>query len=372
MCNGILLEDEAFTVYKACSVRTTLPVLECIKISAKNDVVKLTSYDGEISIERAMKADVLEEGDICVNGKFFSDFVGKIQEESIVIAGDENGINIHYGDCVSTMQTLSAEDFPSFNKTEGEEYFEIRERDFKDLISRTIFCCATDDSRPILKGCLLETVDNTLRASALDGFRMAVSSIEIKGGSGNLKIVVPARALNEISRMMDGGEEIIKIFVNKNTLSVGIKDTILKSKLYLGDFVSANKIYPTNFETVVYANKEEIIESIERASIVVRGDKNNLVLFEINSNGITIRANSEIGKMEEFVRADLDGKDLHIAMNGKFIMDALKAVDCKNGQKEGEERKVKLCFNSAVSPFTVQADGDYVSCYLIVPVRANG
>ncbi len=363
VCNGILLADAAFTVSKACSVRTTLPVLECIKISAKNDVVKLTSYDGEISIERWMKADVLEEGDICVKGKFFSDFVGKIQEESIVIVGDENGMNIHYGDCVSTMQTLSAEDFPSFNKIEGEEYFEIKENDFKDLISRTVFCCATDDSRPILKGCLLETVENTLQASALDGFRMAVSSIQIQGGSGNLKIVVPARALNEISRMMEAGEETIKIYVNKNTLSVGVKDTILKSKLYLGDFVNASKIYPASFETNVYVDKADIIESIERASIVVRGDKNNLVLFDINSNGITIRANSEIGKMEEFVRAQLDGKDLHIAMNGKFIMDALKAV-------EGE--KVKISFNSPVSPFTVQAEEDSVSCYLIVPVRANG
>ena len=145
--------------------------------------------------------------------------------------------------------------------------------------------------------------------------------------------------------------------------TVGVKDTILKSKLYLGDFVSANKIYPASFETSVYVNKADIIESIERASIVVRWDKNNLVLFEINSNGITIRANSEIGKMEEFVRSQLDGKELHIAMNGKFIMDALKAVDSD---------KIKLSFNSPVSPFTVQAEEDSVSCYLIVPVRANG
>lgn len=360
--NGILLADAAITVSKACSVKTTLPVLECIKIKATNDQVKLTAYDGEISIEQTIKADILEEGEICVNGKFFSDFVGKIQDETIVISSDEKTMNIHYGECVSTMQTLSASDFPVFGNGVGEEYFEIKEKDFKDLIAKTVFCCATDDSRPILKGCLLETSDGKLEATALDGFRMAVSSRSIVGDSGKVKIVCPARALTEISRMLEGGDEVLKIYVNKNTLTVGVKDTLLKSKLYLGEFVRKENIYPVEFETLVYVNKSEIIESIERASILIRGDKNNLVLFEISSKGIMLRANSDIGKVEEYVACELNGKELNIAMNGKFILDALKAT-------EGE--KVKISFNSAVSPFTVENEEQRESSYLILPVRTN-
>ena len=360
--NGILLSDAAITVCKACSVRTTLPVLECIKIKAVNDKVVLTAYDGEISIEQSVKADVLEEGEICVNGKYFADFISKIQDENIVLAGDENGMNIHYGECVSTMQTLSASDFPVFGSVEGEDFFEIKEKDFKDLIAKTVFCCATDDGRPILKGCLLERVGDTLEASALDGFRMAVSSAPIVGGAGNLKIVCPARALTEISRMMDGGDDTIKIFVNKNILSVGVKNTILKSKLYLGEFVKKENIYPVKFETVVSVKKEDILESIERASILIRGDKNNLVMFEINSKGIVIRANSDIGKVEEFVPSNLEGKELNIAMKAKFVLDALKAV-------EGES--VKISFNSPVAPFTIESETESVSKYLIMPVRTN-
>ena len=360
--NGILLADAAITVSKACSVRTTLPVLECIKIKAVNDKIVLTAYDGEISIEREVKADVLEEGVICVNGKYFADFVSKIQYENIVLSGDENGVNIHYGECVSTMQTLSADDFPIFGNVDGEEYFEIKEKDFKELIAKTVFCCATDDSRPILKGCLLERKGEVLEAAALDGFRMAVSSISIQGGSGNLKIVCPARALTEIARMMEGGEEILKIYVSKNVLSVGVKDTLLKSKLYLGEFVNKENIYPVKFETVAIVRKEEIIDSIERASILIRGDKNNLVMFEVSSKGIVIRANSDIGKVEEFVSCDLDGKELNIAMKAKYLLDALKAV-------EGE--MVKISFNSSVAPFTVEALENADSRYLIMPVRTN-
>ncbi len=360
--NGILLSDAAITVSKACSVRTTLPVLECIKISAANDMVKLTAYDGEISIERTMKADVLEEGEICVNGKFFADFIGKIQDESIVIAGDENSVNIHYGECVSTMLSLPASDFPAFSNVESEEYFEVKEKDFKELIGKTVFCCATDDSRPILKGCLLERKGEELQAMALDGFRMAVSSKPIQGGNGNLKIVCPARALTEISRMLEGSDETVKIYVSKNTLSIGVKDTLLKSKLYLGEFVRKENIYPVEFSTVVTVARGELLESIERAAILIRGDKNNLVLFEISSKGIVIRANSDIGKVEEFVAGELDGKELNIAMNGKFISEAVKAT-------EGEQ--VKLSFTSPVTPFTVESAEDSESSYLILPVRTN-
>ena len=91
VCDGMILSDAAFTVSKACAAKTITPVLECIKLEAKNDVLTLTAYDGEISIEKKIRAEVLEEGEVCVNGKFFSDFVGKIAFMEVVIASDEKG-----------------------------------------------------------------------------------------------------------------------------------------------------------------------------------------------------------------------------------------------------------------------------------------
>ena len=85
VCEGMILSDAAITVSKACAVRTVTPVLECIKIEAKNDVLTLTAYDGEISIEKKIKAEILEEGEVCVNGKFFADFMGKISFAEVLI-----------------------------------------------------------------------------------------------------------------------------------------------------------------------------------------------------------------------------------------------------------------------------------------------
>jgi DNA polymerase III sliding clamp (beta) subunit (PCNA family) len=126
-----------------------------------------------------------------------------------------------------------------------------------------------------------------------------------------MKIVCPARTLTEISRMLDV-EEDLKIYASNNLLSVGVKDTFITSRLYLGEFVKKENVFPAEFTTCVKINKNEIVNSVERASVLIRGDKNNLISFDIKADKIVITANSEMGKVEETVNAELDGKELKI------------------------------------------------------------
>lgn len=363
VCNGMTVSDAAFTVSKACASKTVTPVLECIKLNAKNDVLTLTAYDGEISIEKKIPAEVLEEGEVCVNGKFFSDFMGKISHEEVVISSDEKGMVIEYGESESFMQTLSAEDFPIFNGATISEdnYIEIKQASLKEIISKVVFCAATDESRPILKGVLLETKGDLLTATALDGFRMACSYCETTGEGAQIKIVCPARTLTEISRMLDG-DEVLKIYADKNRLSVSVQNTVITSRLYVGEFVRKENIYPVEFTTKVIVKRSELLQSVERASVLIRGDKNNLVVFDIKNGKIVINANSDMGKVDETVSAQLNGKELKIAMNGKYIADALKAL---------EEENAQLSFNSSVSPFTVENEEDKRHQYLVLPVRTS-
>ncbi len=362
VCDGTVLSDAALTVSKACAVKTITPILECIKLQAKNDGLTLKAYDGEISIEKKIKAEILEEGEICVNGKCFADFVGKIASFEVVISSDERGILISYGDSESYMQALPASDFPQFSSSvEEDRYFQTKESELKNLISKVVFCCATDDSRPILKGALLETQAGKLTATALDGFRMACSYCDAAVGAGEMKIVCPARTLTEISRMLDGDDDL-KIYASKNLLSVEVQDTVITSRLYSGEFVRKENIYPVEFTTVATVRRSELIDSVERASVLIRGDKNNLIIFDIKNGKIIINANSEMGKVEETVVASLDGKELKIAMNAKYLLDALKAL---------EEEEVALSFNTPVSPFTLENVSDKRCQYLVLPVRTN-
>lgn len=363
ICDGMILSDAALTVSKACAVKTITPILECIRLRAENDGLTLTAYDGEISIEKKINAEIIEEGELCVNGKMFADFVGKISSFEVVIASDESGIAIRYADSESFMQSLSAADFPRLGdrSTEGKNYFETKESDLKALIAKTVFCCATDESRPILKGCLLEAKNGALTATALDGFRMACSVCDAGEGSGEIKLVCPARTLVEIARMLDGDENL-KIYADKNLLSVAVKNTVITSRLYAGEFVRKENIFPVAFTTKVNVNRAEMIDSVERASVLIRGDKNNLITFDIKMGKIVINANSEMGKVEETVGAELDGKELKIAMNGKYLLDALKALTDEN---------IVISFNTSVSPFTLENAVEAGSQYLILPVRTG-
>ena len=363
VCDGLILSDAALTVSKACAVRTTTPILECIKIKAENDGITLTAYDGEISIEKKIISEVLDEGEICVNGKTFADFVNKISSMEVVVAADEKGIIIQYADSETYMQALPAADFPRVggNNKEDKPFFETKENELKSLISEIVFCAATDESRPILKGCLLEAKEGKLYATALDGFRMACSYCELSASSGDMKIVCPARTLTEIARMLDG-EEALKIFADRNMLSVAVKDTVITSRLYAGEFVKKENIFPVDFTTRVTVSRAELINSVERASVLIRGDKNNLIILDVKMGKIVINANSDMGKVEESVPADLDGKELKIAMNGKYLLDAIKAL-------KGE--KILISFNTSVSPFTLEEQTEKKCQYLILPVRTS-
>lgn len=361
VCEGLVLSDAAFVVSKACSTKSLTPALECIKLTAQNDVVTLVAYDGEISIEKKIRAEVIEEGETLVNGKFLAEFIAKVADKPVTIVTGDKGMEIRYDDSRSFMAVLPASDFPQIRKDETDKSFTVKESDFKTLIAKTVFCCATDDSRPILKGCLLEAKEGKLCATALDGFRMAVSYCETSGDEDS-KIVCPARTLTEISRMIEGQDKELKVRFSKNTLSVNMDDTSLISRLYTGEFIKKENIYPPEFETVFTVNKQELLWSVERAAVLIRGDKNNLILMEIKNGGVLISANSDLGHVSETVKGELSGKELKIAMNGKFVIDALKALD-------GET--IKLSFNTPVSPFTIEGTEQKESSYLILPVRTN-
>lgn len=359
VCQGIDLSDAVLKVVKACAGKTVSPVLECIKISAVNDAVILTATDNEISIQKTIKAEVLEEGEVCVPGKYFSDFIKKLEGVEITLSADDKKMDIFYADSQTDLQILPADEFPKIDLDIRENSFTLKTEDLKKFISSTCFCCATDDSRPILKGCQFLIEDGNISVTSLDGFRLATVSGQVVSSTGNLEIVCPARTLSEIEKMLpDEGDT--EIFVQKGRILVAYDGTVLTSRLYNGDFIKKENIIPKDFTTRVAVNKELLKASIERAAILVRGDKNSLIIFDVSSDKIEISSNSEIGNVQEPVKAQTEGKDVKIAMNSKFIIEAVNALD---------EDEILISFNNQIQPFICENIKDKSKLYLILPVR---
>ena len=356
---GLNLFEAVTKVSKACSARTTAPIMECIKITALQDRVSLLATDGELSIQKEFKADVLEEGEICVPGKLFSDFISKLSCEEVSLSTGDKGIEIKYRDSVSYMQTLPAEDFPKINLSIGENSVVMKQGDLKQIVAETVFCCAQDDSRPVLKGCKLDFGEK-LEAIALDGYRLAISSAEILAKTEAQSIICPARTLIEISRMLPSDEEEITLYTQGGMLLVQSGGMTLVSRLYTGEFIRKESVVPTRFASVVTVNRQNLAASAERAVILNRADKNNLVTFEVRADGVRVRSASDLGNVSETVPATLEGVDITISMNGKFLLDALHALT---------EDEVVISFNGPVSPFILQNVKEKHNLYLILPVR---
>lgn len=362
ICDGLDLSDAVLKVSKALSVKSANPILEGIKITAKGDSLTLLATDMELTIEKTIKADVLMEGETVVVGKYFVDFAKKLEKEQVELCRLFDGqLQIKYSNSESELQVFPAENFPKIEKDIEGSYFEISQADFKSVVEKTVFACSTDESRPILKGCLFEIVNGTLTTVALDGFRMAVAKKEVVA-SGDMKAVIPSRTLSEIVRLLDKENEKIKVFLQKNSLLVELENVSLFSRLIEGEFVKYNHIIPTSFTNTVTVNKQALLNSIERAAIVARNDRYNVVKFDIKEEIMNITAKAEVGNVNENVDVKITGKDMVIAFNGKYIMEYLKITD---------ESFITLNLNTAIDPCILTGVGKEDFIYLVLPVRIN-
>ena len=359
---GTDLSNAIATVIKATSNKTTNPILEGIKITAKGDTLTLLATDMELTIERKIKADVLMEGETVVVGKYFVEFAKKLEKEQVELCRlFDGGLQIKYSNSESELQVFPAENFPKIEKDESGNFFEISQADFKKVVERTVFACSTDDSRPILKGCLFEIKDDILTSVALDGFRMAVVKKPVNA-SGDMKAVIPSRTLSEIVRILDKDENTIKVFLQKNSLFVEVENTCLFSRVIEGEFVKYNHILPTSFANTVTVNRQALLNSIERASIVARNDRYNVIKFDVKEEVMNISAKAEVGNVNENVNVNLTGKDMAIAFNGKYIMEYLKISN---------DDFITLNLNTPIDPCILTAVGKEDFLYLVLPVRIN-
>ncbi len=361
ICDGADLADAVLKVSKGTSNKTTNPILEGIKVVAEEDYITLSATDLELSIEKTIKAMVQIEGEMVVPGKFFCEYIKKLNNEQIELNVDEKNIlSIKYTDSVGKIQCLNSVEFPQIKQVEDSTYFEIKQKDLKNLILKSIFAVAVEDVRPILKGVKLEISKEKVTAIALDGYRLAVVNKPIVGGNAEFSCIVPSRSLSEIAKLLEDSDKILKVCVGRNYLMVDIENTKITTRLLEGDFINYTQIIPTEFNTNVVLNKEQLLDALDRASLLSRVDRNNLVKFDISDKVMVLSSKSDIGDIKENITISLKGKDLSIAFNARYFTEALRVVN---------DEFLKLSFTSSVSPCIITSNDTDEYLFLILPVR---
>lgn len=361
LCDGNALAEAIGKAIKAVSTRTTDPILGNIKIDATPGTLTLTATDNEFTVETSIVADVADEGSILVPGKLFSDFTRKLTGERIELDFASGKLALRYADNSSEFSCVSADEFPSIPTVSDAQSFTTTQKDFKDLINKVAFSVCQDDARPVLKGVLLEIGEGSVTAVALDGYRLAKCAKTVKAATSEMNAIVPARCLNEMSRMLDEDGDELKVLVEKGRLQIDLGHTVLTSVLISGEFVPYRNIIRNTFETTVTVPCEQMADSLERAILLARDDKSNPVKFEISERQLCISLASGMGNLNEKIPVLTDGPDLAIAFNAKYFTEMLRVCGTDS---------INIKFNSPADPCVVEPNGggeDFL--YLILPVR---
>ncbi|MDD2447698.1 MAG: DNA polymerase III subunit beta [Tissierellia bacterium] len=344
---------------KGISTRTTLQILDGILLEANDNKIKLTSTDLEISIVTFVDCQVIENGSIVVNSRIFGDIIRKLPDAPVHINVKNNKINIICENSEFNIIGNLGEDYPDLPVVEEEKDFILNKDLLKNAIRQTVFATTQDETRPTLTGVLLEINNNEISFVSLDGYRLALKKVNTDSNN-EISIIIPGRSLNELNKIIDDGEDDIKISITSSQILFNIGDTIFYSRLLEGQFFNYKDIMRKEHKTKVTVNKRDLQNSLERASLLAKEEKANLIRLNVMDNNIVIRSNTEIGDVYEKVDSIQDGEDLNIAFNSKYILEGIKIMDVD---------EIDLNFMGSLNPCIINGVDDENYTYLVLPVR---
>lgn len=360
ICEKNKLQDAIAIAQKAITGRTTMPILEGMYIECKDSTITFIGSDKDVSIETKIEANILEAGSIVVDAKMLGEIVRKLPNAEVTISTEENNIlKIECLKSVFDVIHMSSEEFPSLPTIDVDKAFNIPQGLLKNMIKGTSFATAQDETRPILQGILFEVRDSKFNLVALDGYRLALRR-EFIDNTNDISRVIPGKTFNEVSKILDDANTIVEIMFTKNHILFDMGKTRIISRLLEGDFISYSSLLPKEHKILVEVNKQELQNGIERASLMAKDGNTNLVKFNISNDNLIITSNSQLGKVREEVSVEMQGEDLQIAFNSKYLIDVLKSM---------EEETIQLKLTSSVAPCIIKNKDNDDCEYLVLPVR---
>ncbi|NMA48957.1 MAG: DNA polymerase III subunit beta [Tissierellia bacterium] len=344
---------------KGISTRSTLQILDGILIEAKKDKIKLTATDLEISIETFVDADVEATGKIVLNSRIFGDIVKRLPNDVIEFTVKDKGVNIKCQNVEFNIIGNPGEDYPNLPITIEENSFKIGKDLFKSAIRQTVFATTQDETRPSLTGVLVEMDHGFITFVSLDGYRLALRKIKTDYSLDN-KIIIPGRTLNELNKILDDSEEDLAISISQGQIIFNIGDTLMYSKLLEGQFFNYRDIMRSEHNTSIRVNRNGFQNTLERASLLAKEEKANLIKLSITDGEFVIKSNSEMGDVYEEVPAKVKGEDLNIAFNSRYILEGIKIITSD---------EIVLNFVGSLNPCIINGVDDDNYTYLVLPVR---
>ncbi len=361
ICNKQGLYEALINVSKAVADKSTIPALEGIKMNLEDSTLSLTGYDLEIGIITSIPAVSQDEGEWIVNSRLFTDIIKKMPTDEVEINIAENmAMTVSSGMTEYTISAMSAIQYPSIPEFGESKCITMGQSVVRSMINQTLFAVSQNDTKPILMGELFEVEDNRLNVVAIDGYRLAVRSEAVKE-TENKKFVIPAKTLNEVSKMLKDEDGLTcDIVVSRKHIVFDFNGYTVFSRLLEGEFHNYKGSIPQKSVTEVIIPRRELIDCLERASLLINERVKSPVKCLFDNGLLKVSCATSIGRIYDEIDCDIAGPMIEIGFNCKYLLDPLKAIN---------DEKIKLLMNGGNLPMKIVPikNDDYT--YLVLPVR---
>ena len=348
-------------VSKAVPAKTSMSILQCILVKADKGTITLTGNDGELGIETIIEGQIIDEGTVALDAKFFSEIVRKLPDSEVTIDVENNFVTkITCENSKFNLMGKDGEDFTALPKINKTDNIILSELSLREIIRQTIFCLAENNANHMMNSELFHIKDDVLKVVALDGYRIGYRKINLKNTYPETKVIIPGKTLNEISRILNGdANKDVVIYFEKNHVLFELENTTVVSRVVEGQYFNYEQMLNSDYETKINIGTKDLYEAIDRGTLLLREGEVKPIVMEVKDSNLNISIKTMVGNMNENISCEKSGKDIDIAFRPKFFLDVLKVLD---------EEKIDLYMINAKSPCIIRDEGNnYI--YFILPVN---
>ena len=349
-------------VSRAVSTRATVQILSGILLRSAGDDLQLAATDMELSLRTTVPAQIEGDGAVVVPGRRLVELAKLLPSEEVEIEHrpEESVVHVTSGSASYTLHTYNAEDFPRLPELDAVTTFTVDREALLETVNRVARSASRDESRPVLTGILARFEAGKLVMAATDSYRLSVKETELGGQVPELEAIIPARALQELTRIAQSGDEV-ELGVHENQVVFSVDGIAMTTRRIDGQFPNYRQLLPESFEHELALPRNELLDVVRRAAVMIERTSPLQLRFAEGELTVTARTH-EVGESKESLPAPFTGDPLEIGFNADFLRDGLESVT-------GDEVRFKLI--SPLRPAVLQGKGDDFT-YLVMPIRLPG
>jgi len=355
-------------VGRVISTKNPVPVLASIKMEAAADRLVVAATDLEIGLFCTVAAGVLEEGKAVIPARYLVDVIRHLPDTEVEIASlpDGSGISLRYGQNRTSLFGFPEEEFPYLSIPEGDFSFELESGLCREILQKTLYAVSTEESRAIFTGALFEIDEAALTVVATDIHRLALKKVPLPNVSGGAegtarRTIIPGKALNELARLLSGPGDKVTCTLLSHQAAFTYQNFHLFCRLIQGEYPSYRRMIPEQERSGrIRFRAQELLAAVERAAALADKSGAPVVSLSVEGGLLQVMAETVAGNLRENLPAEVEGEDVEIHFNTRFVSDALKVM-------EGEELTMELY--GPFSPCILRPSGEKDYLAMLLPVR---